>query len=609
MIWTAHYLQPPNRRGTAPRGKLRPRTKDRRSGTASWLRMTLEFAPMGWAIGAAVGVARGNPHGPVVCITGDGSYLMSGQEITTAVEEKLPVVFVILNDHAYGMVMHGQRLAGAEPIAFELTHVDFRRMAESMGIVAHVVDSPADFDQIDFAALLERKGPTLIDVRIDREEVPPMMLRLKTWAACRLERAPGTREAHGKHHVHAESHLAGRAGTEQRIRLPRRVLSRLRRVRRDARQRRLGGHDLPAFQGRSAHARTSRGARNLGRGAGQRRPARRRGARSDVRRRRRLARGRCVDGGARGRGGRRRWRARGCCWRCKLGFACDRDLDAWQRRWREQSEPSAEPPGIWPAAEHPAGFDPLGVTTPTPVLQVLARLASLDRDSRCAWLQANLSSMEQASGHPLSLVGVAAAALTDLGMLPEEGEMLFLLLRLPGAAAHALEQRDSGHKRFPFYELELEAPAGGSRTMTDERTGPELLRYNVGKLRSRVGGCVVGSHATFRDKDLHTDLADASWLEIYLFGITGRRFSKPQLHLLDTMWAYTSYPDARIWNNRVAALAGSTRSTGNLAISAALAVSEGAIFGRGIDMRGQRVFDPHVRRGCGRGRAGAVGAA
>jgi acetolactate synthase-1/2/3 large subunit len=142
--------------------------------------MTLEFAPMGWAIGAAVGMARGSPHGPVVCITGDGSYLMSGQEITTAVEEKLPVIFVILNDHAYGMVMHGQRLAGAEPIAYELTHVDFRKMAESMGVVAHVVEAPADFDAIDFGAMLARKGPTLIDVRIDREEVPPMMLRLKT---------------------------------------------------------------------------------------------------------------------------------------------------------------------------------------------------------------------------------------------------------------------------------------------------------------------------------------------------------------------------------------------------------------------------------------------
>jgi acetolactate synthase I/II/III large subunit len=189
MIWAAHYLQPWNRRSTDARRGLPSGTVERRSGTASWLRITLEFAPMGWAIGAAVGVARGNPRGPVVCITGDGSYLMSGQEITTAAEEKLPVVFVILNDHAYGMVMHGQRLAGAEPIAYELTHVDFRRMAESMGIVAHVVESPEDFDRIDLVAMLERQGPTLIDVRIDREEVPPMILRLKTLGSLATEPA------------------------------------------------------------------------------------------------------------------------------------------------------------------------------------------------------------------------------------------------------------------------------------------------------------------------------------------------------------------------------------------------------------------------------------
>jgi acetolactate synthase-1/2/3 large subunit len=179
MIWAAHYLEPCNRRGAGAPGKPRA-GRERRSGRASWLRMTLEFAPMGWAIGAAVGVARGNPRGPVVCITGDGSYLMSGQEITTALQEKLPVIFVILNDHAYGMVMHGQRLAGAEPIAYELTQVDFKKMAEAMGIVAHVITSPADFDSIDFPAMFTRAGPTLLDVRIDRDEVPPMILRLKT---------------------------------------------------------------------------------------------------------------------------------------------------------------------------------------------------------------------------------------------------------------------------------------------------------------------------------------------------------------------------------------------------------------------------------------------
>ncbi len=181
LIWATHYLEPWNRRGMGPR--VRPLSAvagERRSGTSSWLRMALEFAPMGWAIGASVGIARGNPLAPVVCITGDGSYLMSGQEITTAAEEGLPVIFVILNDHAYGMVMHGQRLAGAEPIAYELTHVDFRRMAESMGVPGHVIESPSDIEHIDFAIMLARKGPTLLDVRIDRDEVPPMILRLKT---------------------------------------------------------------------------------------------------------------------------------------------------------------------------------------------------------------------------------------------------------------------------------------------------------------------------------------------------------------------------------------------------------------------------------------------
>jgi citrate synthase len=131
-------------------------------------------------------------------------------------------------------------------------------------------------------------------------------------------------------------------------------------------------------------------------------------------------------------------------------------MQAWRNRWAEQAKPGAEAIGIWPQAEHPAGFDPHGVGASTPVKQVLARMAKLDPDSRVAWLQTHLSEMETSAGHPLSLPGTAAAAFADLGFLPEEGEMLYLLLRLPGAAAHALEQGGFGHKRFPFYRMELQ---------------------------------------------------------------------------------------------------------------------------------------------------------
>jgi len=181
MVWSVHYLQPLNRRALRTPKQVVPNARaDRRSGTANWLRVTMDFAPMGWAIGCAVGLAHGNPQDPVVCITGDGAYLMSGQEITVAAQQELPVIFVILNDSAYGMVMHGQRLAGAEQIGFELPQVDFSKMAAAMGIPSHVINGPEDFDQLDFATILRRKGPTLLDVRIDREEVPPMKVRMKT---------------------------------------------------------------------------------------------------------------------------------------------------------------------------------------------------------------------------------------------------------------------------------------------------------------------------------------------------------------------------------------------------------------------------------------------
>lgn len=179
--WAIHYLQPHDRRVQRQHDyNKRHKGGKRRHGDGGWLRVLMEFAPMGWAIGAAVGGARANPSCPVVCITGDGSYLMNGQEISSAAKERLTVVFVVLNDASLGMVKHGQRLANAEPTAFELPAVDYCLQAESMGIPGHIVRSPQEMESLDFPAMMSRRGPTLIDVRIDGEEVPPMSLRMKT---------------------------------------------------------------------------------------------------------------------------------------------------------------------------------------------------------------------------------------------------------------------------------------------------------------------------------------------------------------------------------------------------------------------------------------------
>ena len=82
--------------------------------------------------------------------------------------------------------------------------------------------------------------------------------------------------------------------------------------------------------------------------------------------------------------------------------------------------------------------------------------------------------------------------------------------------------------------------------MTSPDDGPEALRQYVGRLKTRMGACFLGSHVVFRGKKLHAELGDARWIDLYLFGITGRRFEDRELRLLETIWSYTSYPDARI---------------------------------------------------------------
>jgi len=115
--------------------------------------------------------------------------------------------------------------------------------------------------------------------------------------------------------------------------------------------------------------------------------------------------------------------------------------------------------------------------------------------------------------------------------------------------------------------------------------GPQLLEEHVGKLVTSAGGFFPGERAVFRGHDLHTSLKDMDWPNLYLFSITGRRFTPQQVSVVTALWCYTSYPDARLWNNRVAALGGTTRTTGTLSVSSALAVSEAQIYGRGVDMR------------------------
>ncbi len=110
--------------------------------------------------------------------------------------------------------------------------------------------------------------------------------------------------------------------------------------------------------------------------------------------------------------------------------------------------------------------------------------------------------------------------------------------------------------------------------------GPKYLFEKEDRWVTEMGAWIPGERVVFRGKDLFQELGDLPWMGLLLYGITGRVPNEKQIRLFEGMWSLcTSYPDPRLWNNRVAALAGTSRSTAALAISAANAVSEASIYG------------------------------
>ena len=128
---------------------------------------------------------------------------------------------------------------------------------------------------------------------------------------------------------------------------------------------------------------------------------------------------------------------------------CQQDLAIWEKYI--QQPPAASCPDVWGEIEHVPGFDPNGVDCAQPVEQVMEELSKYTQGTYLIWLREHQQQLEALTGYPLAMSGVIATAFKDLTMSPEQAEMLYLLLRLPGAAVHALEQRQNGWRKYPFF--------------------------------------------------------------------------------------------------------------------------------------------------------------
>ena len=129
---------------------------------------------MGYGVPAAVAMKRLHPERPVVCIAGDGDFLMNGQEFATAVQYDLPFIVVICDNAIYGTIrMHQEREYPGRIVATDLRNPDFAAYARAFGGFGVSVENTADFPAAFKEAQASGK-PAIIRLAIDPEAITPM---------------------------------------------------------------------------------------------------------------------------------------------------------------------------------------------------------------------------------------------------------------------------------------------------------------------------------------------------------------------------------------------------------------------------------------------------
>jgi acetolactate synthase-1/2/3 large subunit len=146
---------------------------------------------MGFGIPAAIGARSARPEATVVCIDGDASFLMTCQELATAVAEELPILVVVLNNSGMGMVVQQQDMffGGRRSQSHAPPGTDLTLVARGFGAQAFTVKDE-EWLRVTVAEALRSGRPTVLDVHVDPDERVYPVTRPGSAAADMLERAP-----------------------------------------------------------------------------------------------------------------------------------------------------------------------------------------------------------------------------------------------------------------------------------------------------------------------------------------------------------------------------------------------------------------------------------
>jgi len=136
---------------------------------------------MGYDLPSAIGAAMAQPDCRVLCVVGDGSFLMNIQELASLAERELDVKILLMNNRRLGIVSQFQLITwGADPTTGDFKTPDFVAIAKGFGIAAHRAVGPSDLRQ-RLDEFWSCRGPSLLELMIDATaDIVPMLLAGQT---------------------------------------------------------------------------------------------------------------------------------------------------------------------------------------------------------------------------------------------------------------------------------------------------------------------------------------------------------------------------------------------------------------------------------------------
>ncbi len=122
---------------------------------------------MGYGVPSAIAAKLAKPDSVVVSFSGDGCYMMNGQELATAVHYRLNVIFLVINNGRYGTIrMHQERHYPGRISATQLQNPNFAALARAYGAFGTTVTETHQFEDA-FEQALDAGKPALIELQID----------------------------------------------------------------------------------------------------------------------------------------------------------------------------------------------------------------------------------------------------------------------------------------------------------------------------------------------------------------------------------------------------------------------------------------------------------